>query len=169
MGVPGDAPPNQRLLLTRLIGSVRIACVGAGHVAESRDVSQLNDLEDTTRAMAQEYFDRLSALMEEVTPGMSIAADLEIKHFFSGAAVYADGRICMSITPAGFAVKLPEPLRNALLKEKGTGKLRYFPKAPIKKDYVVLSETILSDKDVLRYWLKQSIEYVLKLPKSNEK
>ena len=98
--------------------------------------------------MAQEYFDRLSGLINEVTPSMSISADLEIKHFFSGAAVYANGRICISLTPAGLAVKLPESLRNDLLKEKGTSRLRYFPKAPIKKDYVVLSKTILKNSDV---------------------
>ena len=119
--------------------------------------------------MAQEYFDRLSGLMQEVTASMSIRADLEIKHFFSGAAVYADGRICISLTPAGLAVKLPEPLRNDLLQEKGTKRLRYFPKAPIKKDYVVLSKAILINMDVLRFWLERSIEYVLTLPKPKKK
>ncbi len=118
--------------------------------------------------MAQEYFDRLSDLIAEVTPDMSAAADLEIRHFFSGAAVYANGRICVSLTPAGLAIKLPEPLRVDLLHEKGTRSLRYFPNAPIKKDYVVVSETILGDKDVLRSWLERSIEYVLTLPKPNE-
>jgi len=119
--------------------------------------------------MAQEYFDRLSGLINEVTPSMSISADLEIKHFFSGVAVYANGRICISLTPAGLAVKLPESLRNDLLKEKGTSSLRYFPKAPIKKDYVVLSKTILKNSDVLGFWLERSIEYVLTLPKHKKK
>ena len=108
-------------------------------------------------------------LRNEVTPSISISADLEIKHFFSGAAVYANGRICISLTPAGLAVRLPESLRNDLLKEKDTSRLRYFPKAPITKDYVVLSKTILKNSDVLGFWLERSIEYVLTLPKPKKK
>jgi len=63
--------------------------------------------------MAKEYLDRLNDLMAEIAPDVSTTANLEVKHFFSGAAVYADGRICISLTPAGFALKLPNSLRLA--------------------------------------------------------
>ncbi len=84
--------------------------------------------------MAQEYLDRLSALMDRVTPGGIKGVKLECKHFFSGAAVYANGRICLSWTPVGFAVKLPAAARNALINRWGAKHLRYFPKGPIKKE-----------------------------------
>ncbi|MBE9524661.1 MAG: TfoX/Sxy family protein [Chloroflexi bacterium] len=119
--------------------------------------------------MAKEYLDKLSDLVTEIVSDMSTTVDLEIKHFFSGAAAYADGRICISLTPAGFALKLPDALRNELMREKNAKHLRYFPKSPIKKDYVVLPDKILDDKNMLCYWVEKSIEYVLTLPKPKKK
>ena len=69
----------------------------------------------------------------------------------------------MSLTPAGFAIKLPEESRNTLIKEQGAKPLRYFPKGPIKKDYVVLSKSVLNDVKTLREWVKISVEYVVSL------
>lgn len=94
--------------------------------------------------MAQEYLERLTALMKEATSGRFKDIKLEYKHFFSGAALYANGKICISLTPVGFAIKLPEESRNALLKQKSTKPLSYFLEGPIKgsSDLVrVLSNT----------------------------
>lgn len=113
--------------------------------------------------MAEEYLEQLSALVDKAASG-KIKGNLECKHFFSGAAVYAQGRICMSLTPVGFAIKLPEESRNTLIKEQGAKQLRYFPKGPIKKDYVVLPKTVLNDIKALRNWVKISVEYVVSLP-----
>ena len=113
--------------------------------------------------MAEEYLEQLSALVDKAASG-KIKDNLECKHFFSGAAVYAKGRICMSLTPVGFAIKLPEESRNILIKEQGAKPLRYFPKGPIKKDYVVLPEAVLSDINALRNWVKASVTYVASLP-----
>ena len=114
--------------------------------------------------MAHEYLTQLSAFLKLATAGRFKDVKLECKHFFSGAAVYANDRICMSLTPAGFAIKLSENLRNTLVNEHGAKPLRYFPKGPIKKDYVVLSESMLKDVKALRRWVKASIEYVALLP-----
>ena len=85
---------------------------------------------------------------------------LETRHFFSGAALYANGNICASLTPAGFGLKLPAEVRDRLI-EKGEGrKLRYFAKAPIKKQYVALSQSVVDDPDALRSLLEQCIAYV---------
>lgn len=119
--------------------------------------------------MTKEYLDRLNDLMAEIAPDISTTASLEVNHFFSGAAVYANGRICISLTPAGFALKLPEALRDELMKEEGTKNLQYFPKAPIKKDYVVLSQRQLDDRDRFCFWVENSIEYVLTLPQPEKK
>jgi len=114
--------------------------------------------------MAKEYLDKLTALIDKATSGTFKNISLECKHFFSGAALYANGKICISLTSVGFAIKLPEESRNALLKQKGTKPLRYFPEGPIKKDYVILSKTILNDVKILRHWVKLSIEHVASLP-----
>ena len=119
--------------------------------------------------MAKEYLDRLSDLMAEVASNLSTTANLKIKHFFSGAAVYADGRICITLTPAGFALKLPAGLRDELMAQEGTKHLQYFPEAPIKKDYVVLPQRMLDDRDTFCFWVDKSIEYVLTLPQPKKK
>jgi TfoX/Sxy family transcriptional regulator of competence genes len=114
--------------------------------------------------MAKRYLEQLTAIIRRAISGRFTDAKLECKHFFSGAAVYANGRMCISLTPVGFAIKLPEESRNALLKHKGAKHLRYFPKGPIKKDYVVLPKTMLKDARTLRRWIGVSIEYALTLP-----
>lgn len=119
--------------------------------------------------MAQEYLDRLNALMEQLGSSNFNGVKLECRHFFSGAAVYARGRICMSWTPVGFAIKLPEVSRSILLKQDHATPLRYFPRGPIKKDYVVLSESILKDMKALRRWTKASVAYVVSLPAPKRK
>src|SRR5712691_8527390 len=114
--------------------------------------------------MAHEYLDQVSALLKSATSRRFRDVKLECKHFFSGAAIYADGRICMSLTTVGFALKLPKEARNTLVKEQAAKPLRYFPNAPIKKDYVILPKAMLKDMRTLRRWVKVSIEYVLSLP-----
>ena len=114
--------------------------------------------------MTKKYLEQLSALMKQTTPGNVKGVSLERKHFFSGAAVYANGRICMSLTPVGFAIKLPEKSRSALIEQQGAKQLRYFPKGPIKKDYVVLPKAILNNTRALRRWVKASVEHAASLP-----
>ena len=114
--------------------------------------------------MAQEYLQQLTALLKLATTGRFTGVKLECKHFFCGAAVYADERICMSLTSVGFAIKLPEASRSSLMNDLGAKPLRYFPNGPIKKDYVVLPEEMLKDVRALRRWVKASIEYALSLP-----
>lgn len=113
--------------------------------------------------MAKEHLEQLAALIRQATSGSFKGVTLECKHFFSGAAVYANGRICISLTPVGFAIKLAEASRSILMKQKGVKQLQYFPEGPIKKDYVVLPKTMLNDMKILRHWVKVSIEYVISL------
>lgn len=113
--------------------------------------------------MAKEYLDKLTDLMERTMSSRSKQIRLEYKHFFSGAAVYANGRICITLTPVGLALKLPESLRNDLTKEEGTKALQYFPDAPIKKDYIVLPDRLVNDRESLQLWAEKSIDYVVTL------
>ena len=119
--------------------------------------------------MAKEYLEKLTEILNRATARRFLNVKFECKHFFNGAAVYADGRICISLTPAGFALKLPEEPRNILLQKKSTKSLRYFPKAPIKRDYVVLPDSMLRDTKTLHSLIKLTVEYVLTLPKPIKK
>lgn len=110
--------------------------------------------------MAKPYLERLSRMVANLELLDSGEVSLECKHFFSGAALYANGRICASLTPAGLALKLPAEVRARLI-EKGEGmELRYFEKSPVKKEYVLLSGTVEKDRERLRSLLNQSIGYV---------
>ena len=114
--------------------------------------------------MTAQYLERLSALIERLPSGNLKGVKLECKHFFSGAAVYAQGRICMSWTPVGFAIKLPETSRSDLVNHQGAKYLRYFPKGPIKKDYVVLPKSMLQEMRTLGRLARTSVEYALSQP-----
>ena len=111
--------------------------------------------------MAKIYLDKLSDLLNKVYPKKPGNVKLIVKHFFSGAAVYANGKICITLTPVGFAIKLPEEFIIKLKKEKGVKSLRYFPKAPIKKEYVILPESKLKDLAKLKSLIQTSINYVI--------
>ena len=112
--------------------------------------------------MAKKYLEKLLPLIKKGVPNQLKSIKLECKHFFSGAALYANGKICATLTPKGFAIKLPENIRKKLLIEKKAKKLRYFPKAPIKKDYVILPKAITDDLKSLRYYIKISIKNTIK-------
>lgn len=118
--------------------------------------------------MAKQYLERLDALLAPVARDLPPEAALEIKHFFSGAAAYTKGRICITLTPVGLALKLPEAARARLLKA-GAKPLRYFPKGPIKKDYVVVARGFADDRRKFKLWARKAIDHVLTLPKPKPK
>lgn len=109
--------------------------------------------------MAQKYLEQLTELMEEV--GVNKNKRLVYKHFFAGAACWVHGKIFASLSPVGFALKLPERQRTELMKEKGVKPLQYFLKAPIKKEYVVLPERMVASSEALKNLVTISIDYVL--------
>jgi len=109
--------------------------------------------------VAEPYLERLATMLREARPKTSRGVRLQCRHFFSGAALYANGTICASFTPVGFAVKLSQESRAALLRERRGAPLRYFEGGPIKKEYVVLSAATLSEPAAIRAFLRESIRY----------
>jgi TfoX/Sxy family transcriptional regulator of competence genes len=102
----------------------------------------------------------LRSLLERAAPARGRTRDIEIqcKHFFSGAAAYASGRIFMTLTSVGLALKLPAKAQ-ALLVAQGGKPLRYFPTGPIKKDYVVVPGRIAANPSLLAPWIAKSIRF----------
>jgi len=111
--------------------------------------------------MAEPYLDTLSKMIQSLKVPYSREVALECRHFFSGAALYANGKICASLTPAGFGIKLPADVRSGLIEAGDAKELRYFDEAPVKKEYVVISRSVADDPERLRSLLNISIGYVM--------
>ncbi len=109
--------------------------------------------------MTQPYLDDLAELIATLGDRAEPGADITCKHFFSGAAAYADDVIFMSLSPVGLALKLPDEDCISLL-EQGGKPLQYFPEAPVKKGYVVLPAVVARDSDLLAVWISRSIAFV---------
>jgi TfoX/Sxy family transcriptional regulator of competence genes len=97
--------------------------------------------------------------LKAVLAKLSGSDDISCRHFFSGAAAFVDGHIFMSLSPAGLALKLPKEDCRTLF-EQGGKPLRYFPKAPVKKDYVILPPRLVNDESALADWILSSIKSV---------
>ncbi len=110
--------------------------------------------------MAEPYLKMLTEMIASFKLPIQDDVLLECKHFFSGAALFANGKICASLTPAGFGLKLPAEVRNRLIEDGDGNELRYFEKAPIKRDYVALSQSVMENPERLKSLLNLSIGYV---------
>ncbi len=115
--------------------------------------------------MAEAQLRSLRSLLERLAANLDRKDAIECKHFFSGAAAYANGRIFMTLTTVGLALKLPQDSRELLI-GNGARPLRYFPKGPIKKDYVVVPKVLTDDEETLASWIRESIRFALTFPKS---
>lgn len=118
--------------------------------------------------MAEPYLERLGTILREARPKRPRGVRLECRHFFSGAALYASGTICASLTPVGFAVKLPQESRATLLRERRGKPLRYFAGGPIKKEYVLLPAAMLSEPAAIGAFLRESIRYAARCQRRDE-
>jgi TfoX/Sxy family transcriptional regulator of competence genes len=108
--------------------------------------------------MVGEHVTRLRTLLERTALARDRAIKLECKHFFSGAAAYANGRIFITLTSVGLALKLPAASRESLIANGGKP-LRYFPTGPIKKEYVVVPVGIAADPKLLAPLVAESIAF----------
>ncbi len=106
----------------------------------------------------------LRALLDRLPRPPIPGVELKCKHFFSGAAGYANGRIFMTLTTVGLALKLPEETRAALI-NRGAEALRYFPNGPIKKDYVCIPKKLADDHAALAAWMVESIRFSQTFPR----
>ena len=111
--------------------------------------------------MAKPYLQNLQEIIDRLNPQSGLPDHVQCRHFFSVSAAYVDGQIFMSLSPVGLALKLPKSDVENLF-EQGAKSLRYFPKAPIKKDYAVLPADIVDDDKTLGDWISKSIAFARK-------
>ncbi len=110
--------------------------------------------------MPNEYVQNLTALIQRVKPKTPRGKAIEVKPFFGGAAGYLNGHIFISLTKVGLALKLPDSDRQRLFKAEDAKEMRYFPKAPIKKQYALMSDDYLTGPKRIKPWIEKSIGYV---------
>lgn len=110
--------------------------------------------------MANEYVHELTALISRIDPSNPRGKTIEVKPFFGGAAGYFDGHIFISLTKVGLALKLPDEDIRGLFESGNAKEMRYFPKAPVKKQYALMADPFLADDKRLRPWIQKSTAYV---------
>jgi len=106
--------------------------------------------------MAQIYLEKLNQLIEELNLQHEIMLQMEVKHFFSGAALYVNGSICASWSPAGLAFKLPTQEVENLISRGRAKPLRYFPKGHIKKGYALFENPDFNNADQWKKYFVKS-------------
>ena len=56
--------------------------------------------------MAKPHYGEINQIIAGIALGLSTTANLKVKHFFNGATVFADGKFCITLSPAGITLKL---------------------------------------------------------------
>ena len=106
--------------------------------------------------MAQPYLNTLEMMVVQYLPATDA---LQCKHFFSGAALYVDTRICLSLTPAGLAFKLPEEVCEKLVKSANFSPLQYFANSPVKKGYVLAKNPGCVHGRTVAKYMREAVAY----------
>ena len=106
--------------------------------------------------MAQPYLNRLIALVEG--PDLD-GYNLTCKHFFSGAALFVDKRMCASLTPKGIAFRLPQERCRELFAAGIAEPMRYFENSPVKKEYVLFPDVEKLNQAEINGFFRESIVF----------
>ena len=105
--------------------------------------------------MTKEYFEKLSDLLKVINIENDGSTSIEVKHFFSGAALYVNKLICVSWSPVGLAFKLPDQEVNDLITLGKAKPLKYFTNGHTKNGYALFENP--DEKEPIywkRYFLK---------------
>ena len=111
--------------------------------------------------MAKIYYEQLNDLIERLDVKGPSSMTIEVKHFFSGAALYLDGAICVSISPMGLAFKLSDAEVGSLIERGKAVSLKYFPKGNVKKGYALFESPDL-DSNKWKVYFKKSFSENMK-------
>ena len=96
--------------------------------------------------IAEPYLTDLKKLADQWMEADDRVGVLECRHFFSGGAVYRDDKIVATLTPVGLAFKVTPEVHDELLGSGRAAPLRYFPNAPVKRDYVLFASEAAIDE-----------------------
>jgi len=88
--------------------------------------------------MAREYLEKLTKIVDKLALEEESNLPMQVKHLFSGAALYVNGRICASWSPCGLAFKLMDEEVNKFISSGKAKPLKYFQRGTLKRDMLVL-------------------------------
>jgi len=109
--------------------------------------------------MAKIYYEKLSNLLTKLEIKNEITKPMEVKHFFSGAALYVNQAICASWSPVGLAFKMPEQEADKLINSGKAIPLKYFPKGHVKKGYALFEKPgDINPKQCKKYFLTSAAQ-----------
>lgn len=109
--------------------------------------------------MSRLYLEKLTELVTALELGDELGAELSVKYFFNGAAVYANEKICASWSPVGLAFKLPADEVAELVAQGQAKPLKYFAKSPIKQGYALFDNPDSKQRALLKtYFLKSAAQ-----------
>lgn len=108
--------------------------------------------------MAEPYLAELRGLAESWQAVDSAVGVLDCRHFFAGAAAYRDNAIVATLTPVGLAFKVPAEVHDDLLAQGVAIPLRYFPNAPVKRNYVLFpTPSTVGASDAVRLLMGENL------------
>jgi len=99
--------------------------------------------------MTKKYFNDLQTLYEKLELDQKTRDEIELKYFVSGAALYFESTILVSLSPMGLAFKLPDEQVVKLMIEGDAVPLKYFPKGNTKNKYAMFP---LPDLEDVKRW-----------------
>jgi hypothetical protein len=108
--------------------------------------------------MAEPYLADLTKMATDWMEADDRVGVLECRHFFSGAAAYRDGSIAASLTPVGLAFRVKAEIREYLLDSERVSPLRYFPNSPIKRDYVLFTNSTIGTHEAAQLIVGDDIQ-----------
>lgn len=109
--------------------------------------------------MAKEYMEKLAGLVLRLNIRKEIDSRIEVKHLFTGAALYVNKVICASWSPVGLAFKLPEKEVASLIKSEKAKPLKYFPKGHVKRGYALFKSPEKSRPTRWKAYFAKAIEH----------
>ena len=111
----------------------------------------------------------LTALRKHAEAAAPIEIELRFKPMFGGIGVYANGRMCMTLSSVGLALKLGQAERAQLLCVKGSKPLQYEPNSPPSKSYVVVPDSMVRDRAELGRWIALSAAFAAGADKQHKR
>ncbi len=110
--------------------------------------------------MAKVYLEKLNHLLSAFELDKALSVSLETKHFFSGAALYANNTICASWSPGGLAFKLSSSEVERLISSGKAKPLKYFEKGHIKVGYAMFENPENSANSRWKGYFEKAIRLV---------
>ena len=104
------------------------------------------------------YREKLTRLISRLDLTADSRGELDVRHFFNGAALYAGDIMCASWSPVGLAFRLPVDEVAELIEGGQAIPLKYFAKGHVKKGYALLENPADKSESSLKQLFERAIE-----------